>query len=358
MRKCFSFLLIGVGIFVAACSSNDESYTEIPQSPVVVDLTQVPYQKLSDYKFFEGDLKLQLPSYGVLPFSPRSTLFTDYAEKKRFIWMPEGSKATYNGDHNILELPTGAALVKTFYYNNVLPNNQQRILETRVMIRKAEGWIFAEYVWNDEQTEAFLTTQGSTTPISWVDGGITKSTDYQIPSNLDCFTCHHQGSEVQPIGIKPQSLNFNFNYADGSKNQLQKLIDVGYLEDDLPGNITSVADYTDTTQSLDLRVRSYLDINCAHCHRDGGQAEFYVMRFAFQQTSNPANLGICLEPNHIVPGVSGSIIKPGDIGKSILHYRMNTTDPIYRMPALGRTMRHQEAIDMVEQWINQLSECQ
>ena len=36
--------------------------------------------------------------------------------KKRFIWLPNGTKATYNGDDEILELPVGAALIKTFYY--------------------------------------------------------------------------------------------------------------------------------------------------------------------------------------------------------------------------------------------------
>ena len=351
---CFIVLIILVN---TSCSSNDGDYAEVPQSPVVLDLEQVPYPKLSDYHFFEGELKQQAPSIGVIPFAPKSTLFTDYAKKKRFIWLPEGEIATYNGDHDVIELPTGAALVKTFYYDNVQPANDTRIIETRIMIRKPEGWIFAEYVWNEEQTDAFLTTQGGTTDISWLENGVAKSTTYQIPNILDCFTCHHRGTEVLPIGIKPQNLNFNYSYADGSKNQLQKWIDVGYLEDDLPAEIASVVDYSDTSKSLDLRVRSYLDINCAHCHRDGGEAEFYVMRFAFSGTIDPANLGICMEPNHVVPGFSGSIVKPGDISKSMLHYRMNTVDPIYRMPLLGRTMKHQEGVDLVEQWINQLAEC-
>ena len=33
---------------------------------------------------------------------------------------------------------------------------QELLIETRLMIRKEEGWTFAEYFWNEEQTEAFL----------------------------------------------------------------------------------------------------------------------------------------------------------------------------------------------------------
>ena len=99
-------------------------------------------------------------------------LFTDYAIKKRFIWMPKGVKGTFNGVNNVIELPIGAALIKSFYYDKVQPNNTTRIIETRIMIRKASGWIFAEYVWNEEQTDANLVagedfTNGSSQTITF-----------------------------------------------------------------------------------------------------------------------------------------------------------------------------------------------
>ena len=60
---------------MSACSSNDADYTPIPQSPVQCDLSQVPYAKLSDYRFFEGELKNLTPSIGVLPYQPSSEFF-------------------------------------------------------------------------------------------------------------------------------------------------------------------------------------------------------------------------------------------------------------------------------------------
>jgi hypothetical protein len=113
---------------------------------VVCDLSQVPYPKLSDYHFFDGELKNLQPALGVLSYKPASELFSDYALKKRFVWMPNNTKATYVSDREVLNLPVGAALVKVFYYNTVLPGLTTKIIETRVMIRKSSGWIFAEYI--------------------------------------------------------------------------------------------------------------------------------------------------------------------------------------------------------------------
>ena len=154
MKKYYlvSFSIFLLFIIFNACSDQENGYIAV--SPVVVDLTKVPYPKLSDYKFFEGDIKNQTPSLNVITYEPASSLFSDYAHKKRFVWMPQGTKASFIADNQILELPIGAALIKTFYYNNVQPNNSMRIIETRVMIRKETGWIFADYIWNTEQTES------------------------------------------------------------------------------------------------------------------------------------------------------------------------------------------------------------
>ena len=154
----FFFLAISTILFIS-CSDNDDEYTVL--SPVTVNLSTVPYPKLSDYHFFVGDMKNQVPESDVLPYEPASSLFTDYAHKKRFVWIPKGMKATYDGDGNVLQLPVGSAIIKTFYYEKVQPLNTTKIIETRLMIRKADGWIFAEYVWNNDQTEAYLDMNGS-----------------------------------------------------------------------------------------------------------------------------------------------------------------------------------------------------
>lgn len=354
LKNIKGLLFLGFLCFFVSC--NDEEYTAI--SPVVLDLTAVPYPKLSDYYFFEGDLKNQNPSYGVLPYKPISELFTDYAQKKRFLWLPNGQKATYDGDGNVLNLPVGSVLIKNFYYNNVQPNNTTRIIETRLMIRQNEGWIFAEYVWNDEQTEAFLTTAGSQTEVSWRDeNDVVRNINYRIPSVMvDCNRCHGLlTGEVTPIGIKPQNLNSNFSYSNGTKNQLKKLVQFGYLEDNLPTDIVTVVDYKEASNPLELRVRSYFDANCAHCHKENGEADHFALRFAFPLTTDIENMGVSMPAEHTLTGYVGKIVYPNNVGQSILHYRVNTeTDNFYMMPPLGRTIRHNEGVQLVEDWINSL----
>lgn len=180
--------------------------------------------------------------------------------------MPAGSKATYNSDGEVLELPCSATIIKNFYYDNVQPSNTTKIIETRLMIRKNEGWIFANYVWNDEQTEANFDLNGSYKTINWIDeNNVSKTVDYRIPSEVQCITCHKTEAYVNnvlvttniPIGIKPQNLNSNYIYTDGSKNQLLKWIEAGYLENNfsLPTAENTVVDYNDTTKPIETRVR-------------------------------------------------------------------------------------------------------
>jgi uncharacterized repeat protein (TIGR03806 family) len=374
-KKLLNTLTFCILFLLFSCNNDDskQDYVDIPTSPVKVDLTQVPYPKLSDYHFFEGDMKNQIPSLNVIPYAPASSLFTDYAHKKRFVWMPIGVKATYNGDSNVLELPVGAALIKTFYYEKVQPSNTTRIIETRIMIRKATGWIFANYVWNAAQTEAFLDLSGSFVNISWKDeSDIVKTTDYRIPSEVQCIICHKNTQEVGgvsqtihvPIGIKPQNLNFNYTYGTSSQNQLTKWIEQGYLENSftLPTESNTVIDYNDTSKSLEKRARSYVDINCAHCHQNGKHCDYRPMRFAFSETGNVnglTNMGVCVDTQDMqdfAPALS-KIVTPGNVNRSMLYYRLNTTNEAYRMPLHGRTVIHEEGLTLIGQWINSLTPC-
>jgi uncharacterized repeat protein (TIGR03806 family) len=339
--------------------SNQATITITAEQSVVMDLTQVPFPKLSDYKFFAGELKNQIPSLGVLPYEPASSLFTDYAHKKRFVWMPSGTKATYEGDGKSLELPVGAAIIKNFYYDNVIPGNVTRIIESRIMIRKADGWIFAEYVWNAEQTEAFLDLGGSNTSVTWMDeSGEVKSTNaYRIPSEAQCMICHKSEEKPVPIGIKPQNLNFNYSYVTGSSNQLSKWIQEGYLENNIPSNIVATVDYNDTSKSLDLRVRSYVDINCAHCHQANSHCDYRPMRFAFSETVDPANMGVCVDTQDMAgfPSAFSKIVTPGNHNRSMLYHRITTNDIASMMPLIGRSMVHEEGAALIKEWINSLS---
>ncbi len=321
---------------------------------ITVDLSAVPFNTLSEYGFFDGNLANLIPNPGVLEYSLINKLFSDYSIKKRFIWMSEGVTATYDSHDKLLVFPIGTIIVKNFFYDNVLPSNSRRILETRMLIRTIDGWEFANYVWNEEQTEATLDLNGSTVDITWELNGETRSVNYRIPNVVECQTCHKTGDTSIPIGPKPQNLNKLFTYSDGSTaNQLQKWLDEGYLQS-FPSTINTLVDWKDTSAPIRERVRSYAEINCAHCHIDEGHCSYRPIRLDYISSTLDENLGICVVPDEDLGNGLSHIIKPGNIDRSTFFYRLNTTVEEVRMPLLGRTLIHDEALTLIEEFINQL----
>ncbi len=342
-------------LFFQSCRNDDEE-VYVPVSPVNYNIDEMPYNTLSEYIFFEEEnLSDLVPVYGVLPYEPISSLYSDYAKKKRFLWMPNDVRATYVNDHSILDFPIGTILIKNFYYDNVLPGNTTKIIETRLMIRKETDWIFANYVWNDEQNEAFLDMDGSLVAVEWEEAGVIKSTNYRIPSSEECLTCHKVSLVATPIGVKPQNLNSIYTYNDEAVNQLEKLVSFGYLNSINTSEINTVVRWDDTTQPLDLRARSYLDINCAHCHSDNTHCSYRPMRLGFHETSNPDNLGICVIPDEEVDPTLSHIIAPGRPERSVMDFRLRSTNEAIRMPLIGRSIVHDEGIQLIEDWINSIT---
>lgn len=350
--------------FIVACQDDDETIPPVKPpaentSPVVFNPEEVPYQKLSEYNFFEGNMVDFTPVKGVLPYNVITPLFSDYAKKSRFVWMPDSVKASYSTDYDILNFSNGTILIKNFYYDNVQPENERRVIETRVMYMLNDEWEFAEYVWNDDQTEAFLNMGGSTTNISFVnEAGISMNIDYRIPSEAECFTCHKVNDDAIPIGPKPQSINSDYPYVDGVKNQLVKWVEAGYLESNYPHDIVTTVPWDDASMLLEDRVRSYLDMNCGHCHRSGSHCDYRDLRFGYHETTNAEIMGVCMDAQvYINPDLS-LIISGKKPEKSALYYRLNSVEEEFQMPMIGRSVVHQEGLQLMLEYIDSLDPCQ
>ena len=351
--------LLGLFALVFFCTScsEDDSYVSIPttnESPVTLDLTSVPYQNLSDYNFFEGRMANLEPVNGVLPYKIISGLFIDYAKAQTFVWMPKGSQAKYVNDYSILDFPIGSVLITTHYFDNVLPSRNSQMLETRLLIKKPEGWVLANYKWNEDQTEAKFTTDSHFVGVTFEDNEQTRTVNYKIPSYDECYTCHNKYDEILPIGPKPQNINSDFAFRDGIKNQLKKWAEIGYLKNDYPGQITSVVNWEDESQDLSMRVRSYLDINCAHCHSDKGYCEYAPIRFEFNKTEEISNMGVDVVHTFGIDETLSHIVSPGDPEASALFFRISSTLDEFKMPIIGRSLQHKEGVELLEDWIKSL----
>ncbi len=345
----FLFCLASVLIF-NRCKFNGDG-------KVTLDVNAKPFERLSEYHFFKGSMKDLLPNDKVLPYDLITALFTDYAHKSRFVWMPEGSSANYTKDE-VLDFPVGTVLIKNFFYPHDFRNETKgrKIMETRLLVKRTDKWDALDYVWNDEQTDAVLNIVGDTKKADFTDlKGTARHINYSVPNKNQCKNCHNLNNVLMPIGPKVRYLNKDYKYADGWKNQLEKWTETGYLkgykkEENLTNKIADAFD--EKTGTLEERAKSYLEVNCAHCHRREGSANTSGL-FLLLSDKNPESWGIMKSPVAAGAGSGNNLydIVPGKPGESILVYRTESDDPEIRMPELGRSVAHAEAIVLIKEWI-------
>lgn len=315
-------------------------------------LSQEFPDKLSDFRFFK-DASAQVPHDKVIPYELISTLFSDYSYKQRWVYVPNQKKAEYQEDW-VFNFPTGSALIKTFYYpiDERNPELGKNLLETRLLLKKDQGWEAVSYAWNKEQNEAFKKIAGKTINVSWTDFmGEERDVRYRVPNVNQCKECHDADDKISPIGPKARNINKDFAFKEGTFNQLTYWMNRQII-DEYPLDLVSPVDWTDESKDINDRVRSYLDVNCGHCHSPTGNANSTGLYLHLNETRN-INLGVFKKPVATGRGSGGlkySIV-PGEPEESILLHRMISMDPGVMMPESGRALTHTEAVEMVRDWI-------
>ena len=309
-------------------------------------------EKLSEFEFFLDD-SAQLPDDKVIPYELISTLFSDYSYKQRWVYVPNNKKAEYV-ENWVFDFPTGSALIKTFYYpvDERAPELGKQLLETRLLLRKESGWEAVSYAWNEEQNEAYKKIAGKTINASWTDFmGEEKAVRYRVPNVNQCKECHDADDQISPIGPKARNINKELDFKDGEFNQLVYWMNKEII-DEYPMDLVSPVDWLDETKDINDRVRSYLDVNCGHCHSPTGNANSTGLYLHLNETRD-INLGVFKKPVATGRGSGGNkySIVPGKPEESILLYRMQSMDPGVMMPESGRALTHEEAVEMVREWI-------
>jgi uncharacterized repeat protein (TIGR03806 family) len=326
-----------------------------------LDLTGEPPEQLSAYGLFVGNGSTQEPVEGVVPYDLNSPLFSDYASKYRFVRLPPGTSANYQ-DTEVFDFPVGTTIAKTFAYPCDLrdPSRGQRLIETRLLIHQPDGWVGLPYIWNDEQTEATLNVAGGTRDVRWVHSdGRERTVDYIIPNTNQCLGCHENSKVMAPIGPKARNLNKNFDYAQGTENQLGHWQKIGLLQGaPPPEQAPRLAVWDDpSTGSVEERARAWLEINCAHCHNPKGPARTSGLDLTASQT-NHYKEGFWKTPIAAGRGSGGRSydIIPGRPDDSILVYRIESQELGVMMPELSRRLVHEEGVALVRQWIASLKD--
>lgn len=321
---------------------------------VSVELNKLPYQQLSDYHFFTGQLKSLTANNRVIPYELKMPLFSDYAHKARYVWMPEGSQAAVASDGSV-EFPNGSVIIKNFYYPTDFrkPELNHDMVETRLLVKFPEKWEAYTYVWNEQETDAKLKLVGDQQSVAWTDvEGNAQQVKYVVPNKNQCKGCHLKGKELVPIGPQVRNLDREFSYADTTMNQLAYWQMKGFLEKIPEGEYGHLANWKDEEADVEHKAISYLEVNCGHCHSPDGGA-FTTGLYLRTEVKEKLQLGFCKTPVAAGKGSGGMAhaIQPGQPEESFLLFRMKSGDPGVMMPELGRNVLHKEGIELIEKWI-------
>ncbi|HEX3720528.1 MAG TPA: PQQ-dependent sugar dehydrogenase [Verrucomicrobiae bacterium] len=301
------------------------------------------------------DLAALEPADFLIPYSVNSPLWSDGAAKQRWMALPGNTKIKFL-ETGEWEFPPGTVFVKNFAMrlDDLHPEIMRR-LETRLLVRDINGGVYgASYRWRPDNSDADLVTSGTNETISIKTADGVREQKWFFPGRQDCLTCHTTVSRGV-LGVKTRQLNGEFKYPGGlADNQLRTWNHLGLfrtrLDEKRISRMPRLSAVTDVHASPNLRVRSYLDANCAMCHRPGGVEAFFDARFDTPLKSQ----GLINGPVANQMGIAGAkVVVADNLKKSILIERLRSAGG-NQMPPLARNLVDDAAVALFTKWISSL----
>ncbi len=289
---------------------------------------------------------------GVLSFSPQYPLWTDGAEKRRFIALPRGTWIDA-GDPDAWRFPIGTRIWKEFSFG--------RRVETRYMQLGPDGWAYATYVWSEDEREAILADERGVNVA--IDAGATIGARHAIPSASDCVACHGQ-ADTPVLGfsllqLSPDRDPLAPHAAPRSSDDvdLPALVARGLLRN-LPAALLTTPPRVVARTPIERAALGYLHGNCGGCHRSTGALAELGMRLAHEHDAaiEPAVTTTIEVASGFSLGDDPTPLRvaPGRPEASVLIARMRSRDPYTQMPPIGTYVVDDEAARLVTRWIEEL----
>jgi uncharacterized repeat protein (TIGR03806 family) len=306
-----------------------------------------PPRLLSEVGVFE-DLTTLKPVAGLVPYDINVSFWSDGAEKRRWMGLPAGRRIGFAADGE-WRFPAGTVFVKNFELPADEPagaNASRRLIETRVLACDGAGEVTgASYKWRADGRDAELVNEAITTPV-----GAAGRTWY-FPGPADCRVCHTRAAGGV-LGVKTRQVNRPVS--ESGVNQLLEWEKLGLFEPlrekIRPERLAKLVAAEDESASVETRARSYLDANCANCHRPGGVAGNFDARF----DTPLARQNLVDGPVLIDLGIDRArVIAPRDVWRSIALARVETAD-LTRMPPLAHQRVDAEGARLLRAWIESL----
>lgn len=282
-----------------------------------------------------------------LPFSPQYPLWTDGATKHRWIYLPPGSFID-GSNPDEWQFPVGTRLWKEFRFG--------RRAETRYIEHTAEGWRYAAYTWNEDESAATLAPERGVARTVEIRDGVR----HAIPSRFDCKACH-EASPTRVLGFSALQLSTDRDalapHAEPLPSgavDLASLVATGRLRG-LPAHVTSAPRIAATTPTARAAL-GYLHSNCGSCHTNGGELaslEFSLRALVAPGPGDAVSTSVGRTSRFVFEtlGPAAVRIKPGDPDGSVLVARMATRHPVRQMPPLGSQFVDDAGLALIKRWI-------
>jgi uncharacterized repeat protein (TIGR03806 family) len=300
-----------------------------------------------------SDLESLTPEPGIVPYDLNVPFWSDGATKDRWFAVPGVEPVIGFQAEGNWEFPAGTVWIKHFEIEmtNGVPESARR-LETRFLVRNNQGVHGVTYRWDSEADATLVPEEGMDEElvIYEPDGEVARQQTWRYPARSECVICHTP-SGGYALGFNTAQLNREHDYAGTPENQLVALSQAGYFDQDVESShpLRRLAHGADEDFSLEYRVRSYLQANCAQCHVPGGSAPGF---WDAGITTPLSNAGLV---NGALADLKGDednrVVVPGDPEHSMLLSRIEALDGT-RMPPLGSSVRDEAAIALMTSWIN------
>ncbi|MEY2879318.1 MAG: hypothetical protein RLZZ15_1698, partial [Verrucomicrobiota bacterium] len=305
-----------------------------------------------------SNLAALTPAPGVVAYAPNVSFWSDYAQKSRWFALPDTTSTFGYAADGPWSLPAGAVWIKHFdlELRRGDPTTARRV-ETRLLVKTADGLYGASYQWNAAQTNATLVANDGATQdftITETDGK-TRTQKWTFPSRENCLVCHtEKGGGALTFNTRQMHRAFPAN----PENQIAALARAGYFSTAAvvpPAASSALADPLDPARDLTSRARAYLDANCAQCHQPGGTA-FGAWD---ARSTTPLSLAGIVNGRLLASGrlPEDRVIVPGSDVYSVL---LRHVAGVFagRMPPVGSNERDLAAESLLSQWIADLAKPQ
>ena len=294
-----------------------------------------------------------------VPFVPQYPLWTDGAEKLRWVRLPEGAKIDVS-DIDAWRFPVGTRFWKQFSWNG-------RKVETRMIWKASESnWVFATYVWNDDQTDAVLAPESGVGNVF----ELARGKRHSVPGVEDCRNCH-ESSPAVVLGFNALQLSDDRDplapHAEPLTPRaltLRTLLETNRLDPPRRELVTQPPRIRES-DPVGRAALGYLSANCGGCHNESSplaRLGLVLLHDSGRDGEDAPEPGLVTSLNaagrYALPGIpveDSRIVAPGAPERSALLHRMKSRRPSSQMPPLGTAISDEHGAELVRRWIEGLN---